>query len=129
MARLRAITIPKWGIEMERGTISAWRVALGESFAKGDELVDIETDKIVNSFEASEAGTLVRIFAQEGEELAVGAPIGLMATAAVSDAEIDAFIASLNLAPRSATTSSGCSSNCFASPCAVDTRRPISCRS
>ena len=93
MAKILAITIPKWGIEMERGTISEWRVAVGESVAKGDPLVDIETDKIVNSFEATEPGMLVRIIAQEGDELKVGTLIGVMATGPVTDAEVDAFIA------------------------------------
>jgi pyruvate dehydrogenase E2 component (dihydrolipoamide acetyltransferase) len=93
VAKILAITIPKWGIEMERGTISEWRVAVGESVAKGDPLVDIETDKIVNSFEATEPGMLVRIIAQEGDELKVGTLIGVMATGPVTDAEVDAFIA------------------------------------
>jgi pyruvate dehydrogenase E2 component (dihydrolipoamide acetyltransferase) len=93
VAKILAITIPKWGIEMERGTISEWRVAVGESVAKGDPLVDIETDKIVNSFEATEPGMLVRIIAQEGDELKVGTLIGVMATGPVTDAEVDAFVA------------------------------------
>jgi len=93
MAKLIPITIPKWGIEMERGTISQWRVSPGEAVTKGDELVDIETDKIVNSFEASSDGVLVRIIADEGDELEVGALIGVMATESVPDDEIDAFIA------------------------------------
>jgi pyruvate dehydrogenase E2 component (dihydrolipoamide acetyltransferase) len=93
MPKLMPITIPKWGIEMERGTISEWRVAPGAVVTKGDELVDIETDKIVNSFEASADGVLVRIIAQEGEELDVGTLIGVMASEAVSEEEIDAFIA------------------------------------
>lgn len=93
MAKILAITIPKWGIEMERGTISEWRVAPGESVAKGDALVDIETDKIVNSFEATEPGMLVRIIAHEGDELKVGTLIGVMATGPVTEAEIDAFVA------------------------------------
>ena len=93
MSKLIAITIPKWGIEMERGTISEWRVTTGTAVTKGDELVDIETDKIVNSFDATHDGVLVRIIAQEGEELSVGTLIGVMASEAVADAEIDAFIA------------------------------------
>lgn len=93
MAKILAITIPKWGIEMERGTISEWRVAPGDSVAKGDPLVDIETDKIVNSFEATEPGMLVRIIASEGDELKVGTLIGVMATGPVTEAEIDAFVA------------------------------------
>ena len=87
MPKLMPITIPKWGIEMERGTISEWRVAPGAVVAKGDELVDIETDKIVNSFEASDDGVLVRIIAQEGEELDVGSLIGVMASEAASRSE------------------------------------------
>ncbi len=93
MPKLMPITIPKWGIEMERGTIAEWRVAPGATVVKGDELVDIETDKIVNSFEAVDDGVLVRIIAQEGEELDVGTLIGVMASEAVSDEEVDAFIA------------------------------------
>jgi pyruvate dehydrogenase E2 component (dihydrolipoamide acetyltransferase) len=103
MAGLIPITIPKWGIEMEHGTIAGWRVAPGDAVAVGDELVDIETDKIVNSFEATDAGTLVRILADEGEDLPVGALIGVLATVEVSEAEIDAFIASLDGEPVKAT--------------------------
>lgn len=94
MPKLIPITIPKWGIEMERGTIAEWRVEIGESVVKGNELVDIETDKIVNSFEATDDGVLVRIIAQEGEEHDVGTLIGVLASEMVSDEEVDAFIAS-----------------------------------
>lgn len=93
MSKLIPITIPKWGIEMEHGTISEWRVAAGASVVKGDEIVDIETDKIVNSFEAAHDGVLVRILAEEGEDLAVGTLIGVMASGPVEEAEIDAFVA------------------------------------
>ncbi len=93
MSKLIPITIPKWGIEMEHGTISEWRVSAGTRVVKGEELVDIETDKIVNSFEAAHDGVLVRIIAQEGEDLAVGTLIGVMASEPVAEEEIDAFIA------------------------------------
>jgi pyruvate dehydrogenase E2 component (dihydrolipoamide acetyltransferase) len=93
MSNLIPITIPKWGIEMKHGTISEWRVSVGAAVTKGDELVDIETDKIVNSFEAPHDGVLVRIIAQEGDELEVGRLIGVMATGEITEGEIDAFIA------------------------------------
>lgn len=104
MAKFLAITIPKWGIEMEQGTILEWRVAPGATIAKGDELVDIETDKIVNSFEATDDGVLVRIIAQEGEELKVGTLIGVMASEEVAEEEIDAFIAANSLGESSPIT-------------------------
>jgi pyruvate dehydrogenase E2 component (dihydrolipoamide acetyltransferase) len=93
MSKLIPITIPKWGIEMKHGTISEWRVSVGAAVTKGDELVDIETDKIVNSFEAPHDGVLARIIAQEGDELEVGRLIGVMATGEITEDEIDAFIA------------------------------------
>ena len=46
---LDAVTIPKWGIEMTEGTIVAWHKEEGDTVKAGEEIVDIETDKIVNS--------------------------------------------------------------------------------
>ena len=89
---LDAVTIPKWGIEMTEGTIIAWHKEEGDTVKAGEEIVDIETDKIVNSFEARSSGTLVRILAEVGEELPVGFLIGVIASEAVTDDAIEAFI-------------------------------------
>ena len=91
--RLDAVTIPKWGIEMTQGTIVAWHKDEGDTVKAGEEIVDIETDKIVNSFEARSSGTLVRILAEVGEELPVGYLIGVIASEVVTDEAIEAFIA------------------------------------
>ena len=86
------ITMPKWGIEMQQGTITEWHAAPGGALAKGAPLLDVETEKIVNSVEAPVAGTLRRIVAETGSTEAVGALIAVFADASVSEAEIDAFI-------------------------------------
>jgi pyruvate dehydrogenase E2 component (dihydrolipoamide acetyltransferase) len=99
-----AITIPKWGIEMTHGRIVAWKYSEGDRIGAGVELVEIETDKIVNSFEARVTGTLARILVPEGEELPVGALIGVVATGAYGPEELEAFIAAHS--PDSATTAS-----------------------
>ena len=91
--QFEAVTIPKWGIEMTHGRIVAWRYSEGEQIAAGAELVDIETDKIVNSFEARVAGSLVKILVPEGEELPVGTLIGVLAMTDFQPAELEAFIA------------------------------------
>ena len=91
--RLDAVTIPKWGIEMTHGTIVAWHKKVGDTVAAGEEIVDIETDKIVNSFEARTSGTLVRILAEIGAELPVGQLIGVIAPELVPEAAVDAFVA------------------------------------
>ena len=41
------ITMPKWGIEMQQGTITEWHAVPGGALAKGAPLLDVETEKIV----------------------------------------------------------------------------------
>ena len=89
---LYPITVPKWGIEMQEGTITGWQVAVGASVAKGDELIDIETDKIVNTMEAPVSGVVCRQLVEEGETLKVGELLGVIATGAADDAAIDTFV-------------------------------------
>ena len=90
---LDAVTIPKWGIEMTHGTIVAWHKSVGDAVKAGDDIVDIETDKIVNSFEARSSGTLMRILAEVGDELPVGHLIGVIASDAVTEDAVEVFVA------------------------------------
>jgi pyruvate dehydrogenase E2 component (dihydrolipoamide acetyltransferase) len=89
---LYPITVPKWGIEMQEGTITGWQVEPGATVAKGDELIDIETDKIVNTMEAPVDGVVCRQLVDEGETLKVGELLGVIATGDAADDEIAAFI-------------------------------------
>lgn len=93
MAEIHPITLPKWGIEMSEGTVSAWHLAVGASAEKGAELVDIETEKIVNTLDLEVGGTLRRQLAQAGDVLPVGALIAVLADASVPESAIDAFVA------------------------------------
>lgn len=102
--KLSLVAMPKWGLEMSEGTISHWLVAEGAKITVDDDLVDIETSKIVNTLTAAKSGTLVKILASEGDLLDVGAALGVIATADASSAEIDAFIAA-NTAVSSAAES------------------------
>src|SRR2546423_13823211 len=87
------ITMPKWGLTMTDGKILGWLKREGDSFTEGEELLEIETTKITNVFEASEAGLLRRIVAETGATLPIGALLAVAAPADVPEAEIDAFIA------------------------------------
>ena len=99
--RIFPITMPKWGIEMQQGTITQWHAEPGQALAKGDTLLDVETEKIVNSVEAPIAGTLRRILADVGATESVGVLIAVFAAADVPDAEVDAFIAGFKPADTS----------------------------
>jgi pyruvate dehydrogenase E2 component (dihydrolipoamide acetyltransferase) len=43
------VTVPKWGIEMQEGTVVGWHADEGQEISRGDELIYGETDKIVNT--------------------------------------------------------------------------------
>jgi pyruvate dehydrogenase E2 component (dihydrolipoamide acetyltransferase) len=92
MSAIIALTMPKWGIEMTEGTVNAWRVAAGDTVSKGDAILDVETEKIVNTVEAPAGGTLRRLLADAGGVYPVGALLGVLAPAEVADSEIEAFI-------------------------------------
>jgi pyruvate dehydrogenase E2 component (dihydrolipoamide acetyltransferase) len=91
---IHPITMPKWGIEMQEGTVTTWHFAPGQPVQKGDALLEVETDKIVNSVEAPVSGVLRRILGAPGEVRAVGALIGVFADAEVPESEVDRFIGS-----------------------------------
>ncbi|HWH74051.1 MAG TPA: acetoin dehydrogenase dihydrolipoyllysine-residue acetyltransferase subunit [Methylibium sp.] len=88
------IVMPKWGLSMKEGTVTAWLVDEGDDISVGLPILEVETDKIANAVEAPDPGTLRRKVAGEGELLPVKALLGVMADADVSDADIDAYIAS-----------------------------------
>lgn len=93
-APISAITMPKWGIEMTEGTITGWRVGEGQRVERGAEILDVETEKIVNAVESPAGGVLRRILAVDGETRAVGALIGVIAEERTSDADIARFVES-----------------------------------
>ena len=68
------VAMPRLSDSMEEGTILKWLKSDGDEVQRGEELVEIETDKANMTYEADQAGTL-KIVAQEGDTLAVGATI------------------------------------------------------
>ncbi len=88
--RIVSITMPKWGLSMQLGKITSWVVAEGDEVGVGDDLADIETDKIAGTLEAASAGTVRRLIARVGEDVPVSGTIALLAAGDVSDDELDA---------------------------------------
>jgi len=90
---IHAVTMPKWGIEMTEGTLTCWTAREGQVVEKGDPILEVETDKIVNTVEAPAAGILRKITAEAGEIRPVGALIAVLADATVSDMDVAQFVA------------------------------------
>ncbi|MCE8548428.1 acetoin dehydrogenase dihydrolipoyllysine-residue acetyltransferase subunit [Ruegeria pomeroyi] len=91
------ILMPKWGLSMKVGTLAAWHVEEGTQINPGDEIMDVETDKIANVVEAADGGLLRRCVGTAGEIYPVQALLGVLAPASVSDAEIDAYVAAFEM--------------------------------
>ncbi|NRA31430.1 MAG: 2-oxo acid dehydrogenase subunit E2 [Parvularculaceae bacterium] len=94
MTDMRPLEVPKWGLSMEEGTVTKWLIAEGDAFAEGDEIAEIETDKIANVVEAPFTGRLAKIVAEPGTTLPVGALIAVSAPDTADLTEISAYISS-----------------------------------
>lgn len=71
-----AIVMPQLGLTMEEGTVEEWVKHEGDEVKKGDVLLNITTDKLSNEIEAEEDGVLLKIVAQEGEDIPVKGVLG-----------------------------------------------------
>jgi pyruvate dehydrogenase E2 component (dihydrolipoamide acetyltransferase) len=68
------VVMPRLSDSMEEGTILRWLKAEGEHVARGEPIVEIETDKATLPYEADMEGRL-HILAAAGETLPIGRPI------------------------------------------------------
>ena len=74
------VPMPRLSDSMEEGTVVRWLKAPGDVVARGDALVEIETDKATMVYEAEEDGILGEQLVAEGEVAALGAPIAHLLT-------------------------------------------------
>jgi len=67
------VTLPSLGEDTEEGaTVSFWLVAEGDKVRKGDDLVELTTDKAAFTLPSPKNGTLVEKLVEEDDEVHVG---------------------------------------------------------
>ncbi|MBI2916429.1 MAG: 2-oxo acid dehydrogenase subunit E2 [Chloroflexi bacterium] len=71
--------MPQLGFDMRQGTVVRWLKQPGDIVAKGEPLLEVETDKAVVEVEAFASGVLGQIVVGEGQTAPVGQVIGLIA--------------------------------------------------
>lgn len=92
-----AIVMPKAGNSVEECVLSKWRIKVGDTIRKGDIIADAETDKTSIEVEATEGGSVLALFAAEGDLVPV-----LTAICAVGTAGEDASSLAPSGAPAAA---------------------------
>ncbi len=73
------LTMPKLSDSMADAVILRWLKSPGDAFAKGEALIEVETDKATVVYEAEADGTLGSILVSEGETASIGEPIATLA--------------------------------------------------
>ena len=99
------VNVPVFAESITEGTLLKWYKKVGESVARDETLVDIETDKVVLEVPAPQAGVLVEIVVQDGETVTTQQLLAKIDTAAVAAQAAPAEIQAASAAPASAPAS------------------------
>lgn len=78
------MTMPKMGESIMEGTVLKWLKQVGDSIEQDESVLEVATDKVDTEVPAIHAGVLQEILVQEGQVVAVGAPIAIMETDAAA---------------------------------------------
>lgn len=68
----KKVIMPKFGMDQEVGTVSAWLKNEGDTVTKGEPILEVETDKVNMEVEANADGILAGINAGPGDTVPVG---------------------------------------------------------
>jgi pyruvate dehydrogenase E2 component (dihydrolipoamide acetyltransferase) len=72
------VIMPALGMAQDTGKVLRWLKSDGATVAKGEPLLEVETDKVTVEIEAPADGTLAGVTASEGAEVPVGSVIALV---------------------------------------------------
>ncbi|WP_026954220.1 dihydrolipoamide acetyltransferase family protein [Algoriphagus vanfongensis] len=104
--------MPKMGESIIEGTILSWLKKEGETIEQDESVLEVATDKVDTEVPATHAGVLKKILVNEGEVVAVGAPIAVIETseeesvpsAGKTDEKADAKTELIESAPENTAT-------------------------
>ncbi len=65
------VKMPQLGLTMEEGTVTRWVKQEGDAVKAGEVILEITTDKLTSEVESEHDGVLLKIVAQEGEDIPV----------------------------------------------------------
>lgn len=74
------MVMPKMGESIMEGTVLKWLKQVGDAIEQDESVLEVATDKVDTEVPAIHAGVLQEILVQEGQVVAVGAPIAIVET-------------------------------------------------
>ncbi|AQR70583.1 dihydrolipoamide succinyltransferase [Janthinobacterium sp. LM6] len=104
------VKVPQLSESVAEATLLAWHKKVGEAVARDENMIDIETDKVVLELPAPAAGVIVQIIKADGATVVAGEVIAIIDTdgsAKVSPMEVSAVpVPALAAAAQDAATAS-----------------------
>ncbi|NJN67330.1 MAG: hypothetical protein HC884_11775 [Chloroflexaceae bacterium] len=79
------IRVPPLGESIVEATINKWLKQEGDTITAGEPLLELETDKVNLEVPAEQAGVIETIRKKEGETVAIGDVLGLIAASGASE--------------------------------------------
>jgi 2-oxoglutarate dehydrogenase E2 component (dihydrolipoamide succinyltransferase) len=95
------VLMPQLGETVTEGKVSAWFKVPGDAIAKGERLLEVETDKVAMEVQALEAGVLGEIRVQVGDTVPVGTVLATITSASGQMPSKGAVVPDKTSAPRS----------------------------
>ena len=81
------VTLPEMGESVTEGTVAKWLKQPGDPVREGEALVEVTTDKVDAEIPAPASGKLVKILAEAGQTITVGAALAEIELGADGGAE------------------------------------------
>ena len=99
------VNVPVFAESITEGTLLSWHKKVGDSVARDEVLVDIETDKVVLEVPAPQAGVLVEIIVKDGEVVTTQQLLAKIDTAATASTAAPQAVAQAATQPQTTTAS------------------------
>src|ERR1700682_354797 len=81
------VKVPQLSESVSEATLVAWRKKAGERLKRAENLIDVETDRVVLELPAPVDGVLVKIVKNDGESVTSGETIAVIDTTATATAK------------------------------------------
>jgi len=113
------VKVPQLSESVAEATLLQWHKKVGEAVARDENLIDIETDKVVLELPAPDAGVITQIVKNDGATVVAGEVIAMIDTDATAGAAAPAAAAAPAPAPAPAAAAPAPSAAAVAMPAAA----------